>query len=139
MREVDDEDQLDEDEEESADEADVHPNLSEGAVGGDEEGADHGRDYHQVLDAPEPVLDPGPGVVGAADPDHEQGHEQEEQRHDEAHPGRKREKMMITMLDAVYHNGSWHEDRPVHGQVSDKDVAVDGGVFGCRSCQGCQE
>ena len=53
---VNDEAQLDEDEEEAAHDAKVHPHLAKGSVG-DPEGADHAADDQQVLEAPEPVLD----------------------------------------------------------------------------------
>ena len=58
---VDDEDELDDDEHEAADHAEVHPGGPEVAVG-DEEGADAAGDDDQVLETPEAVLDAGPRV-----------------------------------------------------------------------------
>ena len=58
---VDDEDELDDDEHEAADHAEVHPGGPEVAVG-DEEGSDAAGDDDQVLETPEAVLDAGPRV-----------------------------------------------------------------------------
>ena len=82
--EVNDEDELDEDEEEAADESEPHPDGAEGAGVGDPEGCDHAADDDEVLDPPEPVLQPRPGVVGGLDVDHEDAHHEEEEGDDQA-------------------------------------------------------
>ncbi len=61
MGKVDDEDQLDEDEQEAARHPEVHPGGAEAAVR-DEKGADPAPDDEEVLQAPEPVLQAGPGT-----------------------------------------------------------------------------
>ena len=81
--EVDDEDKLDDDKHEAAHHAEVHPGGTEVAVG-DEEGADAASDDEQVLEAPEPVLDAGPGVARVPHPDHDHRHEEEEDGDDKA-------------------------------------------------------
>ncbi len=53
---VDDENELDEDEEEAAHHAKVHPHLPEGTVR-DPECSNHAADDEQILETPEPVLD----------------------------------------------------------------------------------
>ena len=83
MSEVDDEHELDDDEHEAAHHAEVHPGGTEVAVG-DEEGADAAGDDEQVLEAPEPVLDAGPGVARVPHPDHDHRHEEEEDGDDKA-------------------------------------------------------
>ena len=83
VSEVDDEHQLDDDEHEAAHHAEVHPGGTEVAVG-DEEGADAASDDEQVLEAPEPVLDAGPGVARVPHPDHDHRHEEEEDGDDKA-------------------------------------------------------
>ena len=75
--EVNYQDELDEDEEEAANEAEPHPDSAEGAVW-DPECGDHTGDDNEILDAPESVLDPRPGVVGGFDVDHEDAHHDEE-------------------------------------------------------------
>ena len=84
MGEVNDEDELDEDEEEAADESEPHPDCAEGAGVGDPEGCDHAADDDEVLDPPEPVLQPRPGVVGGLDVDHKDAHHEEEEGDDQA-------------------------------------------------------
>jgi hypothetical protein len=59
---VDDENELDEDEEEAARHPEVHPGGAEAAVR-DEEGAHPATDDEEVLQAPEPVLQAGPGIM----------------------------------------------------------------------------
>ncbi len=63
MGKVDDENQLDEDEEEAARHPEVHPGWAEAAVR-DEKGAHPAPDDEEVLQAPEPVLQAGPGITG---------------------------------------------------------------------------
>ena len=82
VRKVDDQDELDQDEEESANQAEPHPDSAEGAVW-DPEGGDHAGDDDKILDTPEPVLDPRSGVIGGLDVDHEDAHYKEEQSDDE--------------------------------------------------------
>ena len=85
MREVNDEDKLDDDEHEAADHPEVHPGRPEAPVR-DEEGPNPPGDDDGVLEAPEPVLNPSPGVATAPDPDHDDGHEEEEEGDDKADP-----------------------------------------------------
>ena len=59
------------------------------AVFRDEKSSDHAADDEQILDAPEPVLNAGPEVVGGLDVDHDDGHQHEEQSHNKAEPGIK--------------------------------------------------
>ena len=55
--EVNDEDELDKDEEETSHQPEVHPHLGEGGVAGDPEGADHPTDNYEILDPPAAVLE----------------------------------------------------------------------------------
>ncbi len=83
MGKVDNQDQLDHDKQEPTDEAKVHPSLAKVALGY-EEGAHDATGDDEELEAPEPVLYPGPKVVGRLHTDHDERHEDEEEREDEA-------------------------------------------------------
>ena len=85
MGEVNDQDKLDEDEEEPSGEAKIHPNLAECSVR-NPECSNHAGNDDQILDPPESVLNASPGVLGALDVDHDDAHQDEEQRHDQVEP-----------------------------------------------------
>ena len=55
MSKVNNEHQLDQNEQESANHTEVHPDLAEGAVRDAEEGTDDARHDQDELDPPEPV------------------------------------------------------------------------------------
>ena len=82
VREVNDEDQLDDDEHEASDHPEVHPRWSEVSMR-DEESSDPTRDDECVLESPESVLNARSRVSAAPDTDHDEGHEQEEDGDDE--------------------------------------------------------
>ena len=54
-----------------------------------EESSNQSPNDEHVLDRPEAVLNSGSEVVGGLDVDHDDGHQQEEQRHDEAQSRKK--------------------------------------------------
>lgn len=83
MSEVNDENELDDDEKESSDHAEVHPDFSERSLR-NPEGSDHAGNDDDVLDAPEAVLDASSGIFGALHVDHYHRHQNEEQRHHQA-------------------------------------------------------
>ena len=82
MSKINDQNKLDEDEAKSSDHSEIHPGVSKGTVR-DEECPDAAANQEQILEAPESVLEAGPGIPGAADADHDEGHQEEEEGHDE--------------------------------------------------------
>ena len=94
VSEVDDEDKLNDDEQESSHHSEVHPGWAKTAVW-DKEGSDAAGDYDEIFDAPEPVLDTSPGVARIPNPDHQHRHEEEEQSDNEADPAGKCEQISV--------------------------------------------
>ena len=83
--EVNDEDKLNDDEHEAADHPEVHPGRPKAPVR-DEECPNPSGDDDCVLETPETILNPGPGVAAAPHPDHEDRHEEKEEGDDKADP-----------------------------------------------------
>ena len=75
---VHDQNQLDQNEEEAANHAKVHPDRTKGAVG-DEERSYNPRQEQEELQTPKSVLDGGPGVPGAPDAHHHNGQDEKEE------------------------------------------------------------
>ena len=78
MSEVNDQNKLDQDEEESSSQSKIHPDLAESSVW-NPECPDHAGNDDQIFDPPEPVLYSRPGICGALDVDHDDAHQEEEQ------------------------------------------------------------
>ena len=91
------------------------------AYPGNEEGPDHAPDDDEVLDAPEAVLDPSPGVGGRLDVDHDDGHEGEEQSHYQIQPGHK--KIIFSSVRYSFYFKK-PQSLPVDRQVADGLVTV---------------
>ena len=83
MGKVNDEDELDQDEGQTADESKVHPSVAKSAMG-DKESSNDAADNEEILEAPESVLETGPRVATTPNSYHEEGHQQEEEGDDEA-------------------------------------------------------
>ena len=77
MSKVNDEDELNDDEHEASNHAKVHPGGTKVTVGNEECSDPSGND-DGVLESPEAVLYPSSWISTASDPNHDEGHEQEE-------------------------------------------------------------
>ena len=77
MSKVNDEDELDDDEHEASNHAKVHPGGTKVTVG-NEECSNPSSNDDGVLESPETILNPSSWISTASDPNHDEGHEQEE-------------------------------------------------------------
>ena len=104
MSKINDQYQLNQYEQESADETEIHPGRTKSSVFvlGDEKRSDNSSDEHQIFQSPEsdeknslktipiarsvtllPVLNSGSGIFGTLHSDHHKGHKEKEQGHGE--------------------------------------------------------